>query len=426
MKNGYPSKIIMTTTPNGAGENFFYKMWSNAWEYDEIWDFENERTLENAGKIVNSSDTKNNFSKIKIHWSETGKDEEWYQQQVKELNFNTRKINQELNLVFLGSATTIFSDEVLSQFEVKQSVYKMDIKYGNYFNLLEDIREILEENPDEVFILGVDTAVSNAASSDYSAMVLTRGSTGEEIGEWHGKITVLKRYAVILKKLIRSLIENYSLDEDNLKVIIERNSIGLAILEDLLYDDNFDYGPFLFRTEIRKGEKAPGIATKKDTRETMFDLLLSLINENPSVAKGIILQEELRNLEQKSSGRIEASKGTHDDVIMSYNFTLFVRNLLIKSGVISVKNSTKKYKTKIIKSDVSVAFQSLNRFETEMDKLKKEIDIDDQYEIVKQFDENYTERDFERYKKKLINELKPIKPKELEDDNEIGYDLLMF
>ena len=426
LKNGYPSKIIMTTTPNGAGENFFYKMWINAWDYDDIWDFKKENPVKNAQEIINSSDSKNNFAKIKIHWSETGKDEAWYNQQVRELNFNMRRINQELNLVFLGSATAIIDDEVLSKFKVQDPVNKIDIGYGNFFSLYKKIEECLEENPEEVFILGVDTAVSNAATSDFSAMVLTRGSTGEQIGEWHGKITVLKRYAVILKKLIRSLINEFYLDEDNLKVIIERNSIGLAIIEELIYDDTFDFNSFLFKTEIRKGEKAPGIATKKDTREHMFDLLLSLLNENPEIASGILLQEELRNLEQKSSGRIEAGKGAHDDVVMAYNFTLFIRDLLIKSGAISLKNSVKKFKPDIIKSDISVAFNSLNGFETDEDKLKKNLGIDDQFEIVQEFAEGYSAKDYEKYKKQLIKELKPIVPKEIENDNEIGYDVLMF
>ena len=62
-----------------------------------------------------------------------------------------------------------------------------------------------------------------------------------------------------------------------------------------MYDDEFDFNDFLYKTEIRKGEKAPGIATKKDTREKMYDLLLSLINENPKRVKGVLLQEELRS-----------------------------------------------------------------------------------------------------------------------------------
>ncbi len=394
LQNGYPSKIVFTTTPNGAGENFFYKLWSNSWDYEEIFDFDKETPIKNASKLLNSVEDKNNFVRLKIHWSETGKDEAWYKQQVKELNFNMRKVNQELNLVFLGSQYTIFSDEVLAEFEPKSPVAKLDLGYGNSFNLFEDISEILGNNINEVFILGVDTAVSTAARADYSAMVLTQASTGKQIGEWHGKFSVLKRYALLVKKLIRSITDLYLLDEDNFKVIIERNSIGLGVIEEILYDNEFEYSSFLYRTEIRKGEKAPGIATKKDTREKMFDLLLSLINENPKRAQGPLLQEELRNLEQKSSGRIEAGKGTHDDVVMAYNFTLFVRDELIKKGIISADNNFKKFDPKIIKSDIDVAFHNLS--ESQEKKLP--------YEVVIEHDE----KSYKRKVKELKKEWAPI------------------
>ena len=410
LQNGYPSKIVMTTTPNGAGENFFYKLWIRSWDYEEIFDFDKEKPLSNANEIVNSSEEKNNFVRLKIHWSETGKDEAWYKQQIKELNFNMRKVNQELNLVFLGSAYTVFPDEVLAEFEPMAPAAKIDVGYGMEFNIFEDINRIISENKDEIFILGVDTAVSTAAKADYSAIILTKGSTGEQIGEWHGKISVLKRYALILKKLILSLINLYNLNEDNFKIIIERNSIGLGVIEELLYDDEFDFNAFLYKTEIRKGERAPGIATKKDTREKMFDLLLSLVNENPKRIKGPLLQEELRNLEQKSSGRIEAGNGAHDDTVMAYNFTLYVRDLLLKSGEIAFDQKSFKYDPKKISYDINIAFSSLQSFE------KKE---KTEFKVEHIVDENYEKNE----KKRIMKEM-GWKPKYNEDN--FNYEIISF
>jgi len=420
--NKVPTKIIMTSTPNGAGENFFYKTWSRAWDYTEVMDLEKRKVVPNAQEILNSNPDKNNFVKLKIHWSETGKTEEWYQRQIKELQFNMRKVNQELNLVFLGSAFTIFPDEVIAEFKPKKEIKKIDIGYGNYFSLFEDIEEILSENKEEVFILGVDTAVSTAAKADYSAIVLTKGSTGEQIGEWHGKVSVLKRYGIILKKLILNLLKHFDLDEDNFKVIIERNSIGLSIVEDLQYDDEFDFGAFLYRTEIRKGEKAPGIATKKDTREKMFDLLLSIVNENPGVVQGPLIQEELRNLEQKSSGRIEAGNGTHDDIIMAYNFTLFVREELIKNGIIASKHSPKRFDKNTIINDVDVALSSINNYQSFLDTKSK----NDDFIFTTDFENEKAKKDIEKYKKQLMKELTPKGMNYTEEEDIIGYDIIAF
>jgi len=321
-----------------------------------------------------------------------------------------RKVNQEINLVFLGSAYTVFADEILAEFNPKAPVAKIDLGFGNYFNIFEDINSILEYNKDEIFILGVDTAVSTAAKADYSAMVLTKASNGEQIGEWHGKISVLKRYAVIIKKLIRSIVDLYNTDEDNFKVIIERNSIGLGVIEEISYDDTFDYQSFLYKTEIRKGEKAFGIATKKDTREVMFDLLLSLINENPDRIRGPLLQEELRNLEQKANGRIEAGKGTHDDIIMAYNFTLFIRNEMIKKGLINADNNFKKFDQKVISSDINVAFHTL---------YEKQLRNKKDYEVIDDYDEK-------AYKSR-VKELKKLAAPIIKNDTEEDfYEILSF
>jgi len=331
-KNNFPTKIFLSTTPNGAGTNWFYNMWINGWDYEEIFDFEKNKPVDNALEILNASEYKNNFTRVKIHWSETGKTEEWYRQQVKELNFNTRRINQEINLVFLGSSNTVFPDEVLAEFEPKKVVQEIDLVYGEKFKLFKEL------DPNKVYLLGVDTAASTAAVSDFSAMVLTDAETGEPIGEWHGKFSVVKRFAIVVKSLIRSLSDVHGLKPDNLRVVIERNSFGLGTIEEIIYDDSYDYDNFLYYGTVRN-ERVPGIATNKQTREQMFNLLLSKVNENPKGIPGPLLQEELRNLEQKSNGRFEASTGTHDDIIMAWNFTLFVRHELIQSGVISAPDA---------------------------------------------------------------------------------------
>jgi hypothetical protein len=118
-------------------------------------------------------------------------------------------------------------------------------------------------------------------------------------------------------------------------VIIERNSFGLGTIEELLFDDGgFDYTSYLYHETLKNDERRPGLLTNAKSRDMMFNLLLSTINEMPERARTELLQEELRNLEQKNSGRFEAVAGSHDDVVMAYNFTLYVRNEYINSGLI--------------------------------------------------------------------------------------------
>jgi hypothetical protein len=277
-----------------------------------------------------SADDKNNFARVKIHWSEVGRGDDWYQQQVKELNFNMRKVNQELNLVFLGSTNTVFPDEVLEKFEPKEALNEIKLSHGEKFKVYQEL------DPKKNYLLGVDTAASTAAKSDYCSMVLTDAQTGEEVGSWHGKYSVVKRFAMVVKSVIQGLNVLFGLDEDTLTVIIERNSFGLGVVEDLLYsDEDFDYASYLYWYEQKSGERIPGFQTNVRSRELMFSQLLSFINEHPERINSALLQEELRNLEQKNNGRIEAGgTNNHDDVVLAYTFTLFVRHEMIKDGLI--------------------------------------------------------------------------------------------
>jgi hypothetical protein len=328
-KNNYPNGILFTTTPNGAGVNFFYNTWTRAWDSSEIFIDDTINVKENYKEILNSDDEKNNFVRFRIHWSETNKDEIWYKQQIKELNFNMRKVSQELDLTFLGSSNAVFPDEVLEVFKPKTETSETSMAYGEKFKLFAEL------DTTRTYLLGVDTAASTGAKADYCAMVLTDAQTGEEVGSWHGKFSVVKRFAVVVKSLIRGLDELHGLNDDNLIVIIERNSFGLGVVEDLIYDDeDFDYASYLYYFTQANGDRIPGIQTNAKSRDMMFNLLLSNVNESPERAVSSLLQEELRNLEQKNSGRFEATTGAHDDAIMAYNFTLYVRQEMIKAGVI--------------------------------------------------------------------------------------------
>jgi len=349
-ENGYPYGVIFTTTPNGGGDNFFYKIYSNAIQFDDIYDYENESFYEDYEEELKNKD-KNSFISLTLHWSET-RTQEWYEQQCKELNFDTRKINQELDLAFLGSDNSIFPDEVIQEFVPRKYVKKIKLLFNANFYLFTDTL------PKEGFyLLGVDTASSTGVNSDYSAISLVDAYTGLEIGYLKARFGILKQYGVILKELINHLCDNYHLDSDNFQVIIERNNVGKAIIEDLVYagDDEMNYTDLLFK------EKAPGqdkdqidpemvygIWTSNSRRavssqmqggkrDKMFTYLTRMVNEHPDYIQSNELQKELRNLVSKQNGRIEAARSQHDDLVMAYNFCLYAREILIKSGIIIIE-----------------------------------------------------------------------------------------
>jgi len=400
-QNNFPTNVIMTTTPNGSNGNFFYDLWQNSWDYSEIWDEEKNRPIPDNEKVLNSSDHRNNFAKLELHWSETGKDEEWYKKQQKELNFNMRRVNQELNLVFLGSNNAVFPDEVLEHFKPVTPKFQLDLAYGEKMDVFEDL------DPNKLYLMGVDNAASTAAKSDFSTMVLTDAETGRQVAEYRGKFNVIKRYAAVVKSAILQLQLVCGLTPKTLSVIIERNSFGIGIIEEILFSEapdkiKFEFEEFLHFTKTKStGDRVPGIMTNKTNREQMFNLLLSALNTDPALAQGKYLQNELRTLEQKTNGRFEASSGQHDDMIMAFNFTLWLRHEMIQEGDLLTEDTPEGLKITQgeINSYLNVTFSTMEHdFKNEAKLINKQ----KSFENIQEVGNHFTDKDEEKQRRREI------------------------
>jgi hypothetical protein len=344
--NGYPTLLLGVSTPNGAGDNQFYSMLSNSTDIEEIYDFENKKLYDNYKEIL-SEETKNSFISVKIHWSETNRDEAWYKQQCKDLNFNKRRINQELDLAFLGSASSIFDDDIIMQLLPKKPIHEMQLPHGLKMKLFSEIE------PGEMYLAGVDSSASTGPNSDWSTIVLTRARDAQEVGVVKCQFAVVKKFAGVVKAFVKAMNTLYGANSDNLKLIIERNSFGKGVVEELMYNDpsidDFDYESYVWHEEMANGELVPGLYTSNSSnkmgngkRDTMFSELMNHVNAYPNMIHSIDMISELRNLVQHPSGRIEAGKIAggkmgHDDVVMAYNFCLYARKLMIKSGELSIE-----------------------------------------------------------------------------------------
>ena len=344
--NGYPTLMLVVSTPNGAGDNQFYSMFENSTNIEEIYDFENKKLYDDY-KAILAEEHRNSFISVKIHWSETNRDEAWYKEQCRELNFNKRRINQELDLAFLGSASSIFDDEIIMKLVPKKASFNMQLPHGLHFKMYSDIE------PGEVYLAGVDSSASTGPNSDWSVISLTRARDGQEVGVVKCQFAVVKKFSGVVKAFTKAMYTLYGLDSDHLKVIIERNSFGKGVVEELMYNDpsldDFDYESYVWQEELSSGELVPGLYTSNSSfkmgngkRDQMFGELMNQVNAYPDLIHSNDIISEIRSLVQLPSGRIEAGKAAggkkgHDDVVMAYNFCLYVRKLMIKSGELSIE-----------------------------------------------------------------------------------------
>lgn len=362
-KFGYPNGIIFTSTPNGAGDNFFYNVYSNSTHFDDIYDYENKKLYEGYEDLL-SDPLRNNFISLKLHWSEF-RSEAWYEEQKRELNFDLRKINQELDLNFLGSANSLFDDDVIMKLIPKKPIMELQLPFGHKFKLFTEL------DPSGIYYLGVDTAMSAGPNSDFSSLGLIDARSGQQVGEWKGKFSVVKRFAALVKSAIKGLVQEFNLTTENLLVIIERNSIGKETVEELLYTDPI-YDPFVYEDYLYKEHvgntddmvygfwTSNGGSIGNGKRDEIFNEIMFMVNTNPHYIHGAELIDELRNLESKPSGRIEACRGQHDDLVMGYGFALWVRKFNIKKNKLQVDGNQLVYglTPAVMKEYLSVSLSS--------------------------------------------------------------------
>ena len=319
IKNNYPYFIFVTSTPNGTygdGE-WFYKRYKNAIDSDEIFvqtfdgyeNWRDEKLVQQ--KLLDSS--KNSFIRVKFHWSEDPtKNQEWYEEQCRELD-DERMVNQELDLIFVGSTNCIFSDKIISSFKSR------NYKLINFPRDQVDMKIFKDElDPLDFYIVGVDTASSIAGA--FNAIEIFSFKNFEQVGEINVKLGSLTKYAELVEDVFQWL---YGKVGERIILAIENNSIGKAIIENILYKpiyNKFNYSPFIYK---EKDKKEYGINTNTKTKELMVSLLYQEIKENPHIIKSEDLINQLSTIERSNRGTISST--SYSDMFMASCFCAFTR-----------------------------------------------------------------------------------------------------
>ena len=330
-KNGYPYFILITSTPNGSvGDGaWFYEMYQFAIDADMIFD-KDDQIMPESEHFVNNQE-RNGFVRIKFHWSDDPeKDANWYQEQRRDLNFNTRLINQELDLLFVGSTTCIFDDEYLAKLKSVRPTVKIKLPHATSFCMYTE-----QFNTQDFLLIGVDTAKSLVG--DYNAIEVFEYSNFIQVGEFFGKLGSLTKYSEVLMALVRYLVPAM---QGRIILCIENNSIGAAIIENLENATDYDYmqyvyNPIQMKRTTKDGtivvkpkiDSECGINTNSRSKSIMVSALYDYLTNNPAAARSSDFIAQLNIIERKSNGSVSAQSGKHDDLFMAAALCAYVRRI---------------------------------------------------------------------------------------------------
>lgn len=324
-KNKYPYFQLITSTPNGTvgdGE-WFYDRWEGAVESDDLFTFNDQgheiwRTDTNIDNIV-SDPGRNTFIRVQYHWREDSrKDEKWYREQCQELA-DKRLINQELDLIFVGSSNCIFDDDTLGKIKEMDPLSLISCPHGSQLRIFQE-----KLDPTDYYIIGCDTAES-LQGADCAIQVYSFRKF-QQIAELQHKFGSYTNFGQAIHYVFQWVFRQV---QNRIILIVENNSIGKASIEYLTKNpevtEHFNYVPFLFKEKDKDNPYMEefGVKTTGMTKPLMIGFLVEHMNEDISCIRSRNLKLQCSAAHETPSGTVKFS--THSDLFMAACFCAFAR-----------------------------------------------------------------------------------------------------
>lgn len=278
ISSGETSKIIITSTPNGL--NYFHKLWKDAEE--------------------NRSD----FVSYEISWDKVpGRDEKWKRKQIALLG--EHGFRQEYGNEFLGSSNTLISGNVLQSLTWETP---LTISDDNVWKILEQPKE------GHRYIVILDP--SRGQEVDYTSMVVI------DYTEIPYKIVATYHSNDIRPLLVPSIIVNLGKKYNEAYLLIERNSIGQAIVESCWYDLEYEN---IFGASTKDAGQRLTIGFSKTVKQGI-EMTTPIKKIGCSNLKTLVEEKKLIGFTDDIFGELctfvstknswGASQGKHDDLVM--------------------------------------------------------------------------------------------------------------
>lgn len=314
--------ITLTTTPNNSdipeGQYVLENIIEPACRFDEcMYDF----TLEEIEECIKKK-SKNNFLYIEFTYKQLGRNDEWFEEQCRDLLHNQLLIKREILLEWTKSSDkSVYSEEQLDRIEsfVKDPVSYIILRKYYKLNIYEDNIDFLK-----CYILACD--VSTGKALDSSTINIIDPYTYEVVADFRENTIDTEDFKHIILDLVVKFFHNAI-------VVIENNTVSAGMISWLMKSPIKNN--LYFEVKTRKTEKIEeskkelvftkskkktdvyGIVTDKATRPIMFEILDRLIAEKCEVLGRRNIYSDIKNLERHKE-KIEHADGQHDDSLMGY------------------------------------------------------------------------------------------------------------
>jgi len=271
VSSGKQTKVIITSTANGVG-NQFYRIWEGA---------------------VQGS---NEFKPFRVDWWDVpGRDEEWKRNTI--ANTSELQFAQEFGNDFSGTANTLISSSTL-----------LGLKAANPIFQKASLRIYQKPQPDSRYLMMVD--VGKGRGQDYSTFTIIDVTVKpfRQVAVYQdNKISPL-----LFPDIIVSAAKQYN----DALVVIENNDQGIVVCNAVYYE--YEYENTFVESAVKAG--GVGVTMTKRVKRIGCSNLRDLLEMNRLDICDANTLMELSTFESNGSS-YEASEGNHDDLVM--NLVLF-------------------------------------------------------------------------------------------------------
>lgn len=280
ISSGKDTKIILVSTPFGL--NHFHQIW------------------------VNAINKKNEYNPIMVTWDRVpGRDDNWKQQTLANMNFDEEKFAQEHSCSFHGSSGTL-----IAGWKLKELVDQIPVKkHDGLYQYKAPVK-------DRIYVLVAD--VSRGKGLDYSAFSVMDVSSMP-----YDQVCVFRSNEILVADYADVVYHTAKL-YNNAYVLVEINDIGEQVPYTLI--EHFEYDNVLYTENGgRNGKKLSagfgaagkdnGIRTTKTVKHTGCSMLKMLVEQNQLIINDKNTISELNTFSKKNN-TYEAEAGKHDDIVM--------------------------------------------------------------------------------------------------------------
>lgn len=290
---------IVLSTPFGTG-NWFHKTWVRA-----------------------ESNENDSFLPIKLPWYvHPERDQAWRDKQDVELG-DPRLAAQECDCDFSTSGDIVFYPEHLEYYLATHVVEPME-RRGVDKNLW------IWESPDYSRNYMVVADVARGDGKDYSAFHIFDLETNAQVAEYKSQLS---------PKEFGYMLVGIATEYNEALLVVENNNIGWATLDAIQEREyrNLYFSPksdvitadSYFTKYENNVNMIPGFTMSLRTRPLAINKGREYLGDHSVIIRSKRLIEEMKIFIWKN-GRAEAQSGYNDDLIMSFNIAMFVRDTALK------------------------------------------------------------------------------------------------